>query len=181
MIFTIVGSMFAVVIISTALSVWKIFPKKKDLWRVIPREKRFGLVLGFICLVWSAYHTFPIFETTAPKVRFMVLAALVVTITILSFNLMDFLFARALGGFLLLLVNWLLHQAFVHHAVFRPLFSTLCYIVGISGIIMIAAPYHFRDLLEKISHNQQWRIITSAILGAIGCVVLFIAIYPYVS
>ncbi len=180
MIFTVLGSMFAVLIISAALCVLKIFPEKKDLWRVIPREKRFGSALGFICLVWSAHHTFPIFETTAPKIRFMVLGALVIPITILSFDLLDFLFTRALGGFLLLLVNCLLHQAFVHHAVCRPLFSTLCYIFGISGIIMIAAPYHFRDLLEKISHSQPWRIMTSTILGIMGCIILLIAVYPYV-
>ncbi len=180
MIFTIAGITFAVLIISAAFSVWKIFPKNKDLWRIIPREKRFGSVLGFICLIWSAYHTFPIFETTAPQVRLMVLSALVIVITFLSFDLMDFLFTRALGGFLLLLVNWLLHQAFVHHTVFRPLFSMLCYIFGISGIIMIAAPYHFRDLLEKISHDCRWRLFTSTVLGVIGCIVLLISVSPYV-
>ena len=171
--------LFGLVLIGVSICVWKILPKKEQLWHTIPRERYVGTALAAICLTWSAMNAYPLLEGGAAKFRSF-LAPLAITITVLSYFLLDYLFSRALGGVLLLLVSWLLHEAFVVNIPFRPLFSTICYLFGIASFFLIAAPYRLRDLLEKITHEERWRTVSSILIGTIGCLLVLISASKYV-
>ena len=127
-----------------------------DLHRKLPRSRVFGECLGVVCLVWAAYHVCPMLEGGLEKYRALV-KLLVPVVAVLSYFYLDFLFARALGGLLLLVVNSLLQGAFVARVPMRPLFSVLCYAIGFLGLLVIAAPWRLRDLLDRTGQSSLWR------------------------
>lgn len=176
--FSIVLALWGLILIAFAFCFWRLFPEKKQLWRLIPRERYIGTALGVICLAWSAGHAHGLLEGSAAKFR-VFLGPVVILVTILSYFLMDYLFTRAFGGLILLLVNWLLHEAFVLNISFRPLFAVICYLLGIASFFLIATPYRFRDWLEKISIDKQWRTASSVIIGIIGSMLVFISATSY--
>ena len=178
MTFSIVLALWGSILIAVAFCFWRLLPEKTQLWRIIPRERYIGTALGIVCLVWSASHAHGLLEGSAEKFR-VFLGPAVILITILSFFLLDYLFTRALGGLVLLLVNWLLHEAFVLNIPFRPLFAIICYLLGFASFFLIATPYRFRDWLEKISINRQWRTASSVVMGIIGCMFAFISAISY--
>ena len=58
----------------------------------------------------------------------------------------------------------------------QPLFSVTCYLIGILAMFLIATPYRFRDLLEKIGHSRTCRTVSSLLCGLCGCVYLFVSL-----
>ena len=172
--FNIVLALWGSTLLGVAYCFWRVLPQKKHLWRIIPRERYIGTGLGIACLAWSAIHAHSLLEGSAEKFR-VFLGPAVILITVLSYFLLDYLFTRALGGILLLLVSWLLHEAFALGIVFRPLFAIICYLLGCASFVLIAAPYRFRDWLEKISIDRRWRTASSVIMGLIGCALVFIS------
>ena len=49
----------------------------------------------------------------------------------------------------LLLAPQLLQGAFDNHLPARPAFSAVCYLCAVAGVLLMAAPWRFRDLLER--------------------------------
>ena len=176
--FTFVSLIWGLVLITTAISCLKFLPKNNKLWRIIPRERIIGVALGFICLIFSAYHTYPLLEGNLVSFRNF-LPVVVIIITVLSFRYLDYLFTRSLGGMMLLLNNWLVHEAFNNQITTRPLFSLTCYLIAICGFVMIASPYRFRDLLEKMTTCSRWRLIVASLLFVAGSTICLISISNY--
>ena len=177
--FGIIIALLGSVLVAVAFCFWSILPQKKQLWRIIPRERYVGIVLGVICLIWSASHAHALLEGASAKFR-VFLGPGVILVTLLCYFLLDYLFTRALGGILLLLVNWLLHEAFIENIQFRPVFSIICYLLGIASFFLIAAPYRFRDWLEKISHDNRWRTVSTGVMAFIGGLLVLISASNYV-
>ncbi len=152
------GILFAVwgYTICAGLRRWPDMPSR------LPRNPVLGEAIGIVCLIWAAIHVSGMLEGDLGKYR-IVVKALVPTIAILSYKHLDFLFARSAGGFLLLGVNALIHGAFARHVPARQLYSSLCYLVGIVGLILIAAPWKMRDFLERCRDSTRWRRC------AVGC------------
>ncbi|MDT8391215.1 MAG: hypothetical protein RRC34_11980 [Lentisphaeria bacterium] len=147
---------------------------KPDLHLRLPREKYLGILIGAVCLVWSAWHVLPMLEgglaTFQPIVK-----ALVPTVAALSFFFLNFLFTRALGGLMMLTATHMLHEAFIHRLPFRPVFALVCYLIAVTGMIALAFPWLFRDALEKSSETAKWRNGVAGICGGLGILVLVFA------
>ena len=138
-----------------------------DLHKRLPREKIIGEVIGCFCLLWAAHHVCGMLE--GPLVRYHTIIKLFVpVVAALSYFYLDYLFTRALGGLLLLSVNHLLHEAFVVELPGRPIFSILCYTIGITGMFLVAYPWQLRDLLEKTTTSDRWRRGATAGFGALS-------------
>ena len=120
-----------------------------------------------LCLIWAASLAAPLLEGSLEKYR-SALPWIVVTLSVSSFLLLDYLFARATGGLILLAVNSLLHGAFVAHVPARPAFSFICYVLGTYALFMLGAPYRFRDLLERMTLKPSWRFGVGAGLLVAG-------------
>ena len=170
---------FGLILVAFSFFCWRILPNKKQLWRLIPRDRTIGTVLGAICLIWSAINAYPLFEGAAERFRAFLMPA-AIGITVLSYFYLDYVFTRALGGIILLSITWLLHEAFVISIPFRPLFSVICYSLGITSFFLIAAPYRFRDVLEKISNDGRWRTTISIVILSMGGLLIFISISNHV-
>ena len=173
--FALTGSLFSLALIGAGAFAMFALPRKSELWRRLPRERIAGTVLGVLCLTWSAYLVAPLFEDNLSVYR-KFLPCLVVLIAAGSYFLLEYLFTRALGGFLLLTCSYLLHEAFACQAPLRWLFAIICYALGLIGMVMIANPWRFRDLLQIITEKEKPRRAVAAGLAVCGLICLSIAL-----
>lgn len=139
--------------------------RKPDAWRRLPRAVWPGSVLAFICLGWAAWHVAQMLEGSLAAYRGF-LPLLVPLITVLCAWQLDYLFARAFGGFLLLLVHHLLYVAFVADVPGRAVFSLVCYLLSLPAFVIVASPWRLRDLLKAATESSRVRIGVTAGLAA---------------
>lgn len=148
--------------------------KKPEIHRFLPREKNLGIAIGLVCLAWSAWYVLPLLE--GGLARFQPLVKLLVpVVTVLAYFFLNFIFTRALGGIMMLTATYMLHAAFVHHLPLRPVFSILCYLIAVAGMIILALPWRFRDLLQTSSENTGWRKSLTIACGAVGGLLIIFA------
>ena len=139
--------------------------------RRLARDRAFGVVLAFLCLAWSAVGIQPMLEGGLAKFKPLLFVAVPV-FTVVTYVYLDFLLARALGALLVLLAEYLIHAAFVANLglPWRTLYDLMNYAMGLCGMCVVACPWYFRDLLEKITASAGWRRGTGLglLLGALG-------------
>ena len=126
------------------------------------RWKWAALPIGLPCLVWCAWHGCLMLE--GPLAAYHpIVWILVPVLAVLSCFFIDYLFARTCGGFLILAANELLRRGFGNDIAMRPLFSTVCLLLGIAGLFMVGVPWKLRILLENYAGKQPGRIIAIAL------------------
>ncbi len=163
--FTALSFVFAAILAGLAYICGFATVRQPDLWRKLPRERVIGEVIAVISLVWCTVHILPLLEGDMARFRAWV-RILAPILAVLSFFFLDYLFTRALGGLVLLLVNDLLHGAFTVHLPARPVFALVSYAFGIAAMFLIGTPWRFRDLLEKCSQSVRWRSWSGGVLAA---------------
>ena len=146
-----------------------------DLHRGLPRERVLGGIVATLCLIWAAYQVLPMLEGGLARYR-IVVKLTVPVVAVLSYFHLDYLLTRAVGGLLLLVLNHLLHAAFVAQIPMRPLFSAICYVISLAGFFMVGAPWRFRDVLERAGESVQWRRGVCAAFGVCGVAFLLFAV-----
>jgi len=164
MLFPILTFVFALVVALLAYLFGGALRQNTELWRTLPRQRHAGVLLGLIVLAWAAIHVLPMLEGGMARFRILVILAVPV-ISFLAYQHLDFLFARAFGGFLLLIASDLRHGAFVVELPARPLFAMLCYLIAIGGMVIVIAPWRFRDLLEHASRSAPYRQRIAGVLA----------------
>jgi hypothetical protein len=127
----------------------------QDWQRALARQRWLGLALGSICLIWAAHHACIMLEGELSSFHIFVVLAVPLAI-VLCFFFLDFLFARALGGFFILCSNRLLYEAFVHNMSGRGFYSLICLAMGVIGLFWLGAPWYFRDSLELAARRPLW-------------------------
>jgi len=145
--------------------------------KALPRARLAGEALAVVCLVWSAYHGSLMLEGGLAVYR-KVLWAMVPVTAILVYGHLDYLFARALGGLLVLTASQLIHGAFAAQVPGRVLYSLACYLVGLWGMSLMACPWWFRDLLLGAVRGASWRRPLAAVGLASGAVFV---LWPWLS
>lgn len=140
-----------------------------SLWCRLPRLRLPGVLLGTLCLAWAAAEVNLMLEGDMAVYHRLVWAAVPV-VALLAYIHLDFLFARALGGLLLLLLTDMLHQAFAIHLPARLLFAAAAYLVCLWAMALVAAPWYFRDLLQQTAESRPWRHGTTAVFAALSLV-----------
>lgn len=160
---------FAAVVAALVCAAWAVvsahfIKARPELASRLPRSRVLGELVGIPVLAWAAYHVTRMVEPGSIFVP--VSLALVPVVAVIAWGHLDYLFARAFGGLLLLGANHLLTVGFVAQVPARPLFSVCVYLVGLPGLLLVSAPWWLRNLLEKVRDSVPWRIAT-ALLGAI--------------
>jgi len=123
--------------------------------RSLPRQRWLGLALGTVCLIWAAYHACIMLEGNLSRFHFLV-KMMVPAGIVLCFFFLDFLFARALGGFFILCANQLVHDVFVHDVGGRGAYSLVCLALGVIGLFLLGAPWYFRDSIDLSLRRPLW-------------------------
>lgn len=144
----------------------------RDWQRTLPRERWLGSALGSICLVWAAYHACVMLEGDLSRFHFLV-KLMVPVGGILCFFFLDFLFARALGGFFVLCANQLVHDAFVHELGARAVYSLVCLALGVIGLFLLGAPWRFRDSIDLAARQPRWSRFFAGLFLLFALVLIF--------
>ena len=145
----------------------------KELTNAIPRCKIPGIILGIVCLIWSAWHGCLMLEGTLEKFHPVVWILVPVT-AILSYIYLDYLFSRSLGGFFVLMANELIRQAFGNDVALRPLYSIICLLIGVMGLFLIGTPWRLRDAFELASSRQTAGRIISIGFMLCACILILL-------
>ncbi len=147
-------------------------PGGVDRWERLPRNVWLGLAFGAAALAWCVPHSKPI----APDflVPWLIPAAL--ACLWLCYQFLDYLFSRALGGFLILLAHYLLYSSFIYQAPFKPFFSVLCYGMGTLGIFFCGKPHLMRDFIRRICRERGWRYSAVALFAVYCLTSLYLAV-----
>ena len=128
---------------------------RPDLPSRLPRSRLMGEAVGVPVLCWAAYH---VTQMVMPGSIFAKLAVVLVpVVAVAAWSHLDYLFARAFGGLLLLGANHLLTAAFVVQAPGRSTLSVLLYAMGVPGLVLVSSPWGMRNLLEKARDSGAWR------------------------
>ena len=135
-----------------------------DLWCRLPRNREFGVVLATGCFIWAAWHAQLLLEGDLARWKPLVWGAVPV-LAVLTYYHLDFLLGRALGGFILLMVPWLLHRAFTAQIHGRALYSAMTYAWSLGGMLLVAMPWRLRDLLERCRQSGAWSRGTAVAFG----------------
>ena len=138
----------------------------------IPRNILLGIIVVVGDLIWCIPHSRPI----VPEMMQSWLIPMAVIGSWLCYQFLDYLFSRALGGFLILFSHYLLYSSFTYHAPLKPFFSLLCYIFGTFGIFLCAKPHLLRDLFRKIAVDKRWKYSVAALLVVDGIAALIITV-----
>ncbi len=96
--------------------------------------------------------------------RFHIYVKLLVPFTIVaSYFLLDYLNARALGAFMILAANHLLHAAFVAELPARGFYSIVCLALGVAGLFLLGSPWRMRQTMQLAVKNPRWGMGLAAV------------------
>lgn len=161
------GLLFGVALVAAGVLLWQAPRQWPDAARKLPRERIVGGVLGLLCLLWAAWLAGPMLEGGLAGLRPLLLPAAVV-LGVAGALLLDYVLTRALGGALVLVCTWMMHEAFVAHTPARQVLTVLYYLLGVAGLFMIGTPYRFRDFLEWSGQSARGRLGVAAGLALTG-------------
>ena len=143
----------AVLEAGSAVWLFRLNPAKQEQTDRLPRNKKAGIVLGFLALLWCVPHAEPIvFNWMLPW-----LYPAVILFTVLSWFFLDYLFSRAVGGLLILGTCYFVYGAFNFHTPSLAAFSILYWLAGIAGICFSGKPCWMRDLFRLCCKSSRIR------------------------
>lgn len=132
----------------------------------IHREQKVGSLISGLALGWGGFQGYELLGQDFPSIAslFPIITPLLI---IGVYFLMDYIFTRALGGFMIMLVCELLFRTQEVHMVGRILFSLGAYVVAVAGMYMIGQPWKFRDLVFKASEDKSFGTKLSAVISVL--------------
>ena len=119
----------------------------------VPRAQIPGAILGLIDLLWCIPNAMPILPESLHKF----LLPLAFVLAILAYIALDHLFARAIGGFMILTAHFFLKESYGAPVPGAMIFAIFCFIFGIIGIFISGKPYLIRDIIRL--GTGRWRLV----------------------
>lgn len=172
------ASALAVVILSIAGIFLLCSNEKYSGLKKIHREKKIGSIISAAALIWAGAQGYELLGQDFPAIS-SVIPILVPALIVGVFFLMDYIFTRAMGGMMILLICELFFQGQVRDMSARFLFSIIGYIFAIAGMYMIGQPWRFRDILFKAAEDKSFgkKVAVGISVSMIAMFVPFILIY----
>lgn len=142
----------------------------------IPRNILLGVVFGTAAIVWCVPQTLAVFSSDSILLfSIIALAALLIGCLFL-----DYLFARALAGFIILLSHYFMAESFAADIPFLWLFSLAVLIMGTGAIIIGGIPHYFRDFIRKICISKPLKISILLLLAFYSIIGMYAAVIQLV-
>lgn len=151
---------------------WTVKPENVQVREKLARARYAGLVIAFFDLLWCIPHSKPLLPVSMHD---MLLPAVFVC-AFLAWAFLDYLFSRAIGGFMILLAYYFLHESFTFHSTASQVFACFCFAMGIAGIFFSGKPYLFRDMFRIISTKVNLKITIVAALFAFSALSLALGV-----
>ena len=127
----------------------------RPFWEKLPRAKVPGAILGFLALLGFLPNVEPMFPMES-NLFWLVPAALLLSFA--CFLYIDYLFARALAGALIVTAHASLAEGYASALPGESIFAICCFIAGIFGIVISAKPGYLRDLFRKAANSPLLRV-----------------------
>ena len=166
--------LFLVLICLTAgMFFLKMKEENLEFWEKLPRNRTAGGVLGTIALLAFIPNVKPLFS---PEENLIWLIPAALILALLCYLYLDYLFARAAAGGLILLAHWLLNEVFNADLRGGSFFSLLSLAAGTYAIFIAAKPYWLRDSFRAMCRKWKWRLTGSvfAFLWALSASILLV-------
>ena len=166
--------LFLVLICLTAgMFFLKMKEENLEFWEKLPRNRTAGGVLGTVALLAFIPNVKPLFS---PEENLIWLIPAALILALLCYLYLDYLFARAAAGGLILLAHWLLNEVFNADLRGGSFFSLLSLAAGTYAIFIAAKPYWLRDSFRARCRKWKWRLTGSvfAFLWALSASILLV-------
>ena len=152
-------------------------PSNLEKWEKLPRNIFFGMILAVVDLAICIPHSQPLVPVWMQS--WLIPTAIIFAWLIYKF--LDYIFARAFGGLLILLAHYLLFASFNFKIPAQPLFSILCFAMGTLGIFFCGKPYLMRDLIRKIASNLYLQFSAATVSAVYALVFLLTGIFQFIK
>ena len=164
--------LFAVCIVALAAILKFSSQEKYSSLKKIHREQKLGSVISAIALSWGGIQGYELLGQDFPSIA-GIIPILTPLLIIGVYFLMDYIFTRALGGIIIMLICELFYRSQDVEMPARFIFSLLGYTFAVAAMYMVGQPWRFRDYLFKAAENKQLGAKFSSIILA-SLVVMFI-------
>ncbi len=156
------AALVAASIFSAAFAVWtfRLSPQNLSKFEPWPRLKTPGMILGWIALLICVPHA----EVIVPAAFLPLLWPLAILVPILGFFYVDYPFARAFGGCVILGAYYLVHKSFELHTPGAPFLAVLGWVTGLAGIWISGKPCSLRDWIRLCAGKPLWRNCSAGFL-----------------
>ena len=159
---------------SLVIAFWagKMSPENLSKWESLPRDRNIAVVIVFLCLLWCVPQAKPIvWDWMLPW-----LYPMAVVFSILGFMYLDYLFARAAGGFFILLTYYFVHEGFTFHTPWLAFFAVMCWALGILGLFFSGKPHLCRDFIRGLAKSPRIRYTALSYFAVFGVLCLTLGI-----
>ena len=116
----------------------------------IPRNIPLGAIFGAAAIAWCVPQALDVFSSNS--ILLYSIIALIAYLVGVFF--LDYLFARALAGFIILLSHFFMAQSFAVDIPLLWLFSIFVLVMGTAAIVVGGIPHYMRDFIRKICTNK---------------------------
>jgi hypothetical protein len=148
-------SLFIILVLGLA-AIFLLCSKDKYVFlKKIHREQKFGAIISTTALVWAGIQGYELLGQDFPSIA-SVIPILVPALVLGVFFLMDYIFTRAVGGLMIMLVCELFYIGQESEMPVRFIFSLCGYALTVAGMYMIGQPWRFRNLLFKAINDGQF-------------------------
>jgi len=127
----------------------------------IPRNVILGSIFAIIDIAWCIPQATSIFSPGSITWIFPI----AIIFLLIGCFFLDYLFARAIAGFLILLSHYFLLESFAANMDLVWIFSIACYVMGTFGIVIGGIPHILRDIFRKICSKDTARIYFTLIFA----------------
>ncbi len=132
-------------------------------WEKLPRNRIAGGILGLLALLAFIPNVRPLFPPEDYLVGLILAAILLAG---LCYAYLDYLFARAFAGALILLSHAVLIESFAAGLPGSGFFALMCLTAGTFGIFIAAKPHWLRDFFRLLARSSAWRLAVSLLCAA---------------
>ena len=139
--------------LATAWYCFRLNPPRIPAAEQLTRNRYWGSVIALLALAWCV----PQGQALAWDWLLPYLWPLVGIFTVLAFFFLDYLFARAIGGLLILAAYYFLQESFALDIKLALSGAVLAWSIGLIGILISAKPCYLRDAFPFLARHGSAR------------------------
>ncbi|HBM15345.1 MAG TPA: hypothetical protein DD381_03230 [Lentisphaeria bacterium] len=141
----------------------------------IPRNVPLGAIFGAAAIAWCVPQSLAVFSSNSV----MLFSIIAIVAYLIGCFFLDYLFARALAGFIILLSHYFMAQSFAVDIPMLWLFSVFVLVMGTSAIVIGGIPHYMRDFIRKICVSKSFKLSIMAVFGLYLLISLYAALIQF--
>lgn len=141
-----------------------------------PRNIPLGAIFGTAAIAWCVPQALAVFSSNS-----LLLYSIIALIALLiGCFFLDYLFARALAGFIILLSHYFMAESFAADIPLLWLFSLAVLIMGTGAIVVGGIPHYLRDFIRKICLSKPLKLSILLLLAFYSLIGIYTAVIQLV-